>query len=240
MGFFKKIFSASFLCIFCDDHKSSEYAHYRKGGIGVCKDCMQKLPVTGKSGAFEGTKHVSYLISPLYYEGKLREAILKFKFGNCPAYSDILYYVMRDGLCEYTHLSDFDLVVPVPLSKRRMNERGYNQAALLAKPFAADIGVEYNETVLKRPAETEHQSRLGALERGINLENAFTADKAVKEKRIILFDDIFTTGNTMEQCAQALKSAGAKNIAGVSLAITKRKFVSPEYLHIKNKLKYRY
>lgn len=240
MGIFEKIFFASFLCIFCNNHKLSEYAQYRKGGIGVCKDCIQKLPVTGKTGAFEGTKHVSYLISPFYYEGNLRETILKFKFGNCPAYSDILYCIMHDELCEYTHLCDFDLVVPVPLSKTRMKERGYNQAALLAKPFASDIGVEYNETVLTRPAETEHQSRLGALERGMNLENAFAADESVKAKRIILFDDIFTTGNTMEQCAQALKSAGAKNIAGVSLAVTKRKYVSPEYLYIKNKLKYRY
>lgn len=240
MELINQIFSASFSCIFCGDRKPSEYAQYRKGGIGACGKCMRELPATGKTGAFEGTKNVSYLLSPFYYEGKLRDAILRFKFDNCPAYSDILYHVMRDGLSEYTHLRDFDLVVPVPLSKRRMSERGYNQAALLAKPFARDIGVKYDEDVLMRPAETEHQSRLGALGRGENLDNAFAAKKAVNGKRIILFDDIFTTGNTMEQCAQALKSAGAADIAGVSLAVTKQKFISPEYSYIKNKLKYRY
>ena len=240
MGIFDKIFSASFLCIFCEERKPSEKARYRKGGIGVCGKCMRELPMTGKTGAFEGTKNVSYLLSPLYYEGKVRSAILKYKFDGCPAYSDILYHVMRDGLSEYTHLRDFDLVVPVPLSKRRMSERGYNQAALLAKPFAAYIGVEYDETVLTRPAETEHQSRLGALGRSANLQNAFAADDAVIGKRIILVDDIFTTGNTMEQCARALKSAGAADIAGVSLAVTKQKNVPLEYLHIKNKLKHRY
>ena len=240
MELINQIFSASFSCIICGDHKPSEYAKYRNRGIGICADCFNKLPSTGKTGAFEGTKNVSYLLSPLYYEGKLRDAILRYKFDNCPAYSKIFYHIMREGLSEYMHLRDFDLVVPVPLSKKRMSERGYNQAALLAKPFAKDLGVEYNESVLTRPAETEHQSRLNALERGANIENAFESGGDVKGKRVILVDDIFTTGNTMEQCARAMRSAGAADVVGVSFTVTKQKVVSPEYIHIKNKLKYRY
>lgn len=240
MELINRIFSASFLCVLCDERKPSGHSAYRKGSIGVCADCMRKLPVTGRTGAFEGTRNVSYVISPFYYEGNMRDSILKLKFQNCPAYSKILYYLMREELSEYTHLRDFDLLVPVPISKKRMSERGYNQAALIAKPLAKDLGVEYSEKVLVRTEETKHQSRLGALERGSNTENAFTAGEAANGKRIVIVDDIFTTGSTMEQCARALKAAGAADIAGISLALTKTKDVSREYAHIKNKINHRY
>lgn len=214
------IFNRKYPCVFCDRRYADLY--YRNGHVGICSDCFNGLNKTPKPCAFAGGRGVDYVLSPLFYSGKIRDIILDFKFENFPAYGNILSRIMCDLLCDMTHLREFDYVIPVPLSKRRLIERGYNQAALLAKPFAEFFGVPYRDDILCKVRETKRQSALSHNERLTNVIGAFEARENLTGKRILLVDDIFTTGSTMSACADALKHNGAANITGISLTIREK------------------
>ncbi|MCC8169954.1 MAG: hypothetical protein LIO59_06285 [Oscillospiraceae bacterium] len=156
-------------------------------------------------------------MSPIFYSDTIRDIIIAYKFNGQRAYSDILSYILCDLLKDMQHLCEFDCVIPMPLSKKRMNERGFNQSALLAKPLADCLGVPYRDDILFRIRETKRQSRIKISERTANVQNAFEAAEDLQDKRILLVDDIFTTGNTMNACAEALKQREAKNIVGIAL-----------------------
>lgn len=214
------IFRRKYPCIFCDRRYADLY--YRKGHIGVCPECLENLNTTPKPCAFAGTRSIDYVVSPIFYSGIIRDVILNFKFNNFPAYGDVLSLIMCDLLSDMTHLREFDFVIPVPLSKGRLIERGYNQAALLAQPFAEFFGVQYRDDVLYKIRETKRQSVLSHNERLMNVKGAFEARGKLTGKRILLVDDIFTTGSTMSACADALKRQGAENITGISLTIREK------------------
>ncbi|MCC6148152.1 MAG: ComF family protein [Anaerolineaceae bacterium] len=112
-----------------------------------------------------------------------------------------------------------DLVVPVPLAAQRRLDRGYNQAGLLALPVALSRELRYSNKALRRTRETRSQVGLTGEERHINVKDAFTADSnIVKEKSVLVVDDVATTGATQEACARALLAAGASTIYGLTLA----------------------
>ena len=215
----------SAMCICC--RAKSAYIKFRRGGIGICGRCFDRLPRTGPTMSFEAQQE--YIISPFYYKDGLRDAVLSFKFNGCCAYSEVLLALMTDSLDGIRYmLGEFDILVPVPLSKRRMNERGYNQAALIAKPLSEFIGIEYSEDILKRDKNTRHQAGLRNYERMTNVRGAFSASGGANGKNIIIFDDIYTTGSTIEECAKMLKSAGAVKVIGLTLSITDRNMITPE------------
>lgn len=101
------------------------------------------------------------------------------------------------------------MLVPVPLGKARLRERGYNQAALLAEGMAAWMDADVQPDWLRRIRHTEQQALLGALQRRANVYGAFEAEAAVEGKRICLVDDVVTTGCTVRACADALEAKGA-------------------------------
>ncbi|MGB8213834.1 MAG: phosphoribosyltransferase family protein [Anaerolineales bacterium] len=112
-----------------------------------------------------------------------------------------------------------NLVVPVPLGRQRMKERGYNQVALLAMPLAAIQGWRYSPRVLTRVRETRSQVGLSVAERKENISGAFQANPAlVSGKTILLMDDVATTGATLSACSDALVKAGAKIVYALTLA----------------------
>jgi ComF family protein len=117
------------------------------------------------------------------------------------------------------HLDTSPLVVPVPLHPKRLRERGFNQAELLARHIARTLAFEYAPDKLQRtrytPSQVQTHSRWERLD---NLRDAFTCQSDVAERDIILVDDICTTGATLDACAQALKSAGAHRVIGLVLA----------------------
>lgn len=211
-----------YLCIFCGKRKTTENSFYNNGRTGLCADCFSKLPFTPHPPLFAGVKYVDYVISPLFYDGKIRDVILDLKFNSHYAAADTLSRLLCDLLNDMTVFADFDCVVPVPLSKKRLNERGFNQSELLAKPFAEYFGIEYRDDILVKTRETQRQSRLVPSQRLTNVKGAFFARDDARDKNIIIVDDIMTTGSTLTACAKALKAAGAKNIVGVTL--TKREF----------------
>lgn len=111
-----------------------------------------------------------------------------------------------------------DMIVPMPLGKKRMKERGYNQAALIAKPLAIALQVEYAPHAITRIKETRTQVGLNKLERKKNVEGAFQAGASVKRKSIVVLDDVSTTGATLSSIAESLCQAGAARVYALTVA----------------------
>lgn len=112
-----------------------------------------------------------------------------------------------------------DVLVPVPLGKNRLKERGYNQVALVARPLAYEIGLEYDPQALWKARQTRSQVGLTISQRRENVQNAYQADsKVLKRKSVILMDDVATTGSTIQACTDALLSAGAREVYAITIA----------------------
>jgi ComF family protein len=112
-----------------------------------------------------------------------------------------------------------DLILPVPLDRQRQQERGYNQAALLAKPVSWSSTIPYSDQALLKPKLTRHQVGLSLGERKVNLAGAFKAqEEIVRGLNIVVVDDVMTTGATINACAQALIEGGANQVYGLTLA----------------------
>lgn len=151
------------------------------------------------------------------YEEPLRTAIHRLKYHRDIALAE----VFSKKLVEIYHQNrwDVDVIIPVPLSIVRLKERGYNQSALLAYPLSLMLGKPYHRNALRRVRETESQVNLTVRERQANVEGAFWADEEfVSNKRILLVDDVCTTGSTLNECAKALKNANAESVYGITLA----------------------
>jgi ComF family protein len=151
------------------------------------------------------------------FEGTLREAIHYFKYK----YVRALAVPLGDMLVEFWSKSLFavDVFVPVPLHKRRLRERGYNQAQLLAQHLGAAVGVPVVCDVLRRVRYTVSQTHLSVHARRENVENAFRCvNDSLQDKRVFLIDDVCTTGSTLEACSVALKEAGVVSVWALTLA----------------------
>lgn len=151
----------------------------------------------------------------------LREMIHAFKYEQQPELAALLarYLVaLMQTLPWSTTFPSVDGVVPVPLYSARHQERGYNQAELLASAFCASVQLPLCAAWLVRQRSTPSQVGLTAVERRRNVEDAFIATHAVSGKRLLLIDDLYTTGATMRACAQAALDAGAVAVYGLALA----------------------
>jgi ComF family protein len=110
-------------------------------------------------------------------------------------------------------------MIPVPLSKKRLKERGYNQVGLVARPLAYQLGVQYEPDALRKTRDTRSQVGLSISQRSENVQNAYQADqKAVRSKSVLIMDDVATTGSTISACTSALLSAGAQEIYVLTIA----------------------
>jgi ComF family protein len=154
--------------------------------------------------------------SAAYFDGILRETIHRFKYSNLQALAIPLGELMGH-YCE-RHPFPAEVVVPVPLHEHRLRERGYNQAALLARELGKNIGLPVSENNLVRVRATRPQVDLNAQERKDNVSDAFRcSDVELKGKRVLLIDDV-CTGATLEACSIALRQAGARSIWAFTLA----------------------
>lgn len=149
----------------------------------------------------------------------MRQAILLFKYGGRRTLARHLGRLMIESAGRLFDPSQFDLLVPVPLHPKRERTRGFNQAMLLAKEVGTGWGLRVDHRVLHRVRATEAQSG-GRREREDNVKGAFAVLRPdrVKDMRLLLIDDVFTTGATAGECAKALLAAGAAEVGVYTLA----------------------
>jgi len=178
----------------------------------LCSECFKQIKFM--------KPHLG-IYSVSIYEGPLRNAIHRFKFKKRKILADplgilLIKYLSHNPMLD---MNEFELIIPVPLHKKRLRERGFNQAELLARV----IGRYYELPVvsaLERVKNTKAQFDLPREERFSNISGAFkVADpRSVYNKRILLLDDIYTTGATIAECSRALKIAGARRVEVLTLS----------------------
>lgn len=213
-------------CRFCDD-----VIDFRRS---ECKKCADDLgEITGeicllcghmKKDCFCGNRKHYYraIIAPFYYEGPAGKAIKRLKRVADEKTIDMFANEMARSFDELLPEFTYDLVTSVPLSEKTYNARGYNQAHLLAEAFAQRVSLPYVETLAKI-YEVDTQRTLSKTERTGNLLGVFEPfiGDISGGKRIILIDDVKTTGATLNECAKTLMIAGAAEVVCVCAAITK-------------------
>jgi ComF family protein len=173
----------------------------------VCPRCWQR------------PTEIDGIRSPFRFDEVIRKAIHELKYRNLRAISTRLAELLADYLNE--NPLPGEALVGVPLHPRRLRERGYNQSGLLARELGKRIGLPVIEDCLIRVKQAQPQVRAADVEeRRSNVADAFACrDDSVSGKRIILIDDVCTSGATLESCAAALKSKGATSVWGLTLAM---------------------
>ena len=153
------------------------------------------------------------------YEGIAAESILRFKYHDQRKYAGIYGKWMYRYLGDWIGSLRIDLIIPVPIHKKRLKARGYNQAALLAQSIGSLMKLEVDEASVLRSKNTAPQKNLSAFERMKNMQHAFEVrGENVRNKRILIVDDIYTTGVTTDAVTYALRKAGAQEVFFVALA----------------------
>lgn len=145
-----------------------------------------------------------------------------FKYNNKREYKHLLIKKLIEKHSNILHQMAFDVIIPIPVHKKRLKQRGYNQAALLAYELSKELGVLVDESVLSRNAKTAPQKNLNNEERIKNLIKAFNCNETdVKYNKVLLVDDIYTTGATMEACTKLLITNGVKEVCFTTICIGK-------------------
>lgn len=210
-------------CIFCGNilDKGSD--------IFICKGCFNNLTFYDiKSSKYKSIFKTTYcdeVVCACFYEGILKSALVKYKFSNKPSFYRGLAYLLCLQLEEVVKLNQIDLVIAVPLSTKRNRERGYNQAYLIAVYMSKLFRITNASAILRRIKHTKAQSTLHRDNRQNNITGAFVVENKpfIKGKNILILDDVFTTGSTVNECAKVLKEAGANSIYAAVVA-SSRKF----------------
>jgi ComF family protein len=148
------------------------------------------------------------------------EGIHRLKYGGKTSLSRPLGALAKDTFCKFWDSGGIDLILPVPLHIKRLRERGFNQAHLVNKKWAEMEGIPFDGFTLSRSRWTKPQTSLTRAERRRNVKGAFSLRCAEKVKglSILLVDDVFTTGATVNECARVLVKAGAASVDVLTLA----------------------
>jgi ComF family protein len=154
------------------------------------------------------------------YTPRMSRAILLLKYANVAPLGAWFARRLSEVIERQPLLFGADAVVPVPLDRGRLRERGYNQAELIAKPLARLLGIPFRSYLLVRTRPRPNQLRLTRRERWETVRGAYATHKTaqVDKLRVLLVDDVFTTGATLDACSRALKGAGAARVVGLTVA----------------------
>jgi ComF family protein len=222
------------LCHVCRTHVPGDEE------IHICAACREKIapiaspfcPVCGVPFATEdGIDHpcgpcltdrppFARARSATVFQGAVQELVHRFKYGRKMHLARPLGLLTARALSDFARQAAPDCIVPVPLHNRRLRERGFNQSQLLGRMLAKRWSIPLSVNNLRRIRWTEPQVGLSSSERERNVRGAFAiADPAhIREKRVLLVDDVYTTGSTVAECARTLARAGAEEVFVITVA----------------------
>lgn len=201
-------------CIFCSSVINENYF--------VCEDCLKQINIEPSFKA--GNKYVSTCVYSFYYVGNIKNAIWRFKFRNKTSYTKALASFMLEGYKKYLSKESFDYIIPIPITQKRKKERGYNQAELLAQELSVLTGVPCKTDILIKAKDCKDQHNLKSSEREANVKGVFSVQNPseLKGMKILLVDDIVTTGHTLSEAAKTLKKAKTSKVSAIVVASAKR------------------
>lgn len=187
----------------------------------LCPKCEKRVERLEKSCLVEiENKKYEKLLYLFQYESLVRKLILRYKFSNKAYLNHFFANQIAQNEKNRELLKEYDMIIPVPMHKKKMQKRGYNQTELVANELEKSLGIPMRKDILSKVVNTTTQSKLGGKARQSNIQHAFFIqnDIEVEDKKIILLDDIYTTGATSEECSRVLKDAGAREILVLVLA----------------------
>lgn len=206
-------------CIYCN-----KILDYNKE-FSICDRCI--LPALNKEIPKRDFVEKSFdaVLCATYYEKNVRYAMIKFKFKAVTKLADTFSNMMLIKVKEdYRYLCS-DMITSVPLSEKRFKERGYNQSHLLAKNLSSKLNIPYNENLLVKIKDIPKISKLTLSQRRKIVKGVYKINNNfdIRGKRIVLIDDIFTTGSTVNECARILKKNGAESVFVLTACETREK-----------------
>lgn len=205
-------------CVFCRNI-------LKRGESDFCSRCGENLPTCeGRDAVLDG-EFFSKCVSPLYYECSVRDSLLRYKFKSAKGYVSCYGKILAHCIDEH-FLGKYDLITWVPISDKRLKKRGYDQSMILAMATALELDDVAVETV-KKTRDNPAQSGLDEKEeRWANVSGAYevTDIELIDGKRILLIDDIVTTGATLSECARTLLMAGAEEVMCATIARGQKEF----------------
>ena len=211
-----------------------------EGQQGICPDCLSKIrwiepPLCTLCGVpflsreienhpcgacLTRGKYFTMARAVGYYEGPLREAIHRWKYEEKSYLTLFFGEKLAEGFCRYWDPQSFDLIIPVPLHSKRLRERGFNQALLLVKELSRRTQIPYSKRLLQKRILTPPQVNLsgGEREKGVRGSFHIQRDEEIEGKSILLVDDVYTTGATVNECSKVLLKAGVERVDVLTIA----------------------
>ena len=198
-------------CVFC--------RRIQPDGGQICDMCAQKYPPADLRYYvfYERRTHGMVCASVYGYTDGIKQAIYRFKFRDRPGYARIFGKKMAETARKHLDYQGMDLVTCVPLSPKRQRVRGYNQSELLARVVAEELEKPFVHT-LEKVGKNQEQHKLKGADRKKNVAGVYKSCASLEGKRVLLVDDIITTGNTVLECGKILRKAGASEVICLSLA----------------------
>jgi len=201
-----------------------------RGEEVICTNCILELPATDHHLEPDNPlrSRLSYRV-PLKYgmacyrfskNGRVQHLLHELKYKAHPEIGVTLGRVYADKMLTAGFMDVFEMIIPVPLHPSRQRKRGYNQSAKFAEGLSEGLGVPFSDHIMMRQLKTETQTRKSKLNRWENMHDVFRVNvpAEVDGKRILLVDDVITTGSTLEACAQVLIDAGSRELSIACIA----------------------
>ncbi|MBP3832304.1 MAG: ComF family protein [Clostridia bacterium] len=189
----------------------------------LCNKCKIQIQKNNLSKIEDYKNTSSYFDEHIYlfqYSGEIRNMILNYKFREKSYIYSTFVELIKNNKKICAQIKKYDIIMPVPISKKRLNTRGYNQSALIAGKIAKTLNMCYEENILVKIKDNKPQSEMGQEKRKSNVKDVYTIKNKEKiyQKKILLIDDIFTTGNTVNECAKVLIENFASSVGIFTIA----------------------
>lgn len=188
----------------------------------TCEICTSILKYYKERKINSYNENIDCLLNLYEYKGIIKKQLCKFKFNNEKYIGNFFSKILAQRILDLNLF--FDIIIPVPISKKRYKERGYNQSKIISKETAKTVKRKYYSNILIKSKNNYKQSKLNINERKENVLGVYKVrnNQKIKNKIVLLIDDIYTTGATVNECAKVLKLAGAKNVIVATIAYTKK------------------